>query len=328
MNRQLGHVVKRTLAATTILAGILTPAVSADTPAGLEDMLKTAVANENEALFDQLVETALETWPGSRIDILKAAAALEPTWIEADFAQEVAAAEEAAVEAERKSRARGIIYFLDPSLWNTTAQFGAATSTGDTNEQSVALGIAMSRDFGNKWEHDFNLDFDYARSQGQTTRRRILARLNTIYKAWDNLFVSNYFEADFNKFSGFDYRILDSIALGVKILQSERQSLRIEGGPGVRYNKFEIGNDSETEFLGRLSSTYKLKIADNIDFRDQASMIFGTGSITFDNRASIGAQINSALAARLSFQVQYDSDTPIDAAAWDTITRATLVYKF
>lgn len=328
MNRQIAQVVKRTLATTTILAGMLTPAALADTPAGLEEMLKTAVANGDEALFDTLVGTALQTWPGSRLDILKTAAALEPNWIESDFAQEVADAKAADEEAERKSRARGIIYFLDPTLWNTTAQFGAATSTGDTDEQSIALGIAMSRDFGTKWEHDFNLDFDFASSQGLTTRRRILARLNTIYKAWDGLFVSNYFESDFNKFSGFDYRILDSIALGVKILQSERQSLRIEGGPGVRFNRFEIGNDTETEFLGRVSSTYELQIAENIDFKDQASMIFGTGSMTFDNRATVNAQINSALAARLSFQVQYDSDTPIDAAAWDTITRATLVYKF
>lgn len=328
MNRQFINTVKRTLGAATILTGILAPTALADAPAGLEDMLKTAVASGNEALFDTLVATALETWPASRLDILKAAAELEPTWIEADFAQEVADAQAAAVEAERKSRARGIIYFLDPSLWNMTAQFGAATSTGDTDEQSIALGIAMNRDFGKLWEHDFNLDFDLARSQGLTTRRRVLARLNTLYKAWDNLFISNYFEADFNKFSGFDYRILDSIALGVKILESEKQSLRLEGGPGVRFNRFEVGNETETEFLGRVASTYKLKVADNIDFTDQASMIFGTGSMTFDNRASLGAQINTALAARLSFQVQYDSDAPVDAAAWDTITRATLVYKF
>lgn len=291
-------------------------------------MLKTAVANGDEALFDTLVETALETWPASRLDILKAANDIQREWVAMPLRNEVKQAEAAAEEVERKSRARGLIYFLDPTLWNTTAQFGAATSTGDTDEQSIALGIAMSRDFGEKWEHDFNLDFDFARSQGATTRRRILTRLNTTYKAWDDLFLSNYFEADFNRFSGFDYRLLDSVALGVKLVDTDRQKLRLEGGPGVRLNKFEEDGSTSTEFLGRVSSTYELKLTDNIDFKDQASMIFGTGSITFDNRATFGAQINSSLAARLSFQVQYDSDTPVEAAAWDTLTRATLVYKF
>lgn len=328
MGANISLKIKRITTAILLLAaGIGVPAW-ADTPAGVEDMLKTAVAEGNEALFDTLVETALKTWPDARLDILKTAASLEPIWTEDSFMQEVAVAAAAEEEAERRSRARGIIYFLDPTLWNMTAQLGAASSTGDTDEKSVALGIAMNRDFGEKWEHDLNLDFDFARSQGETTRRRVLARFNTLYKAWDGFFISNYLETDFNKFSGFDYRILDSIALGVQLVKTERQAFRIEGGPGVRFNNFENSSETSTEFLGRISSTYDLKITDNIDFRDQASMVFGTGSITFDNRASLGAQINSALAARLSFQLQYDSDTPIDAAAWDTITRATLVYKF
>ncbi len=310
-----------------LIAGMTVPAQAAP-PAGLEDMLKTAVANGDEATFDMLVETALKTWPASRLDILKAASDIQQEWVAIDFRSEVVEAAAAAEEAERKSRARGIIYFLDPSLWNTTAQFGASSSTGDTDEKSIALGLAMSRDFGAKWSHDFNLDFDFARSQGVTTRRRILSRLQTNYKIGKGYYVSNYFEADFNKFSGFDHRLLDSVAIGAQLVKTDRQSLRLEGGPGVRVNNFENSTETSTEFLGRVSTTYDLKLTDNIDFKDQASMIFGTGSITFDNRATFGAQINTALAARLSFQVQYDSDAPVNAAAWDTVTRATLVYKF
>ncbi len=328
MSRHTPKQVKTLMAAFVVATGLAATPVLADAPAGLEDMLKTAVATGDEAAFDKLVEMALETWPASRLEILQAAGDIQREWVSKPMLAEVRKAELAEAEAERKSRARGIIYFLDPTLWNTTAQFGAATSTGDTDEQSVALGIAMSRDFGEKWEHDFNLDFDFARSQGATTRRRILTRFNTTYKAWDKMFLSNYFEADFNRFSGFDYRILDSIALGTRLIDNARHKLRIEGGPGVRFNAFENSDETETEFLGRVSSTYELKLMDNIDFKDQASMIFGTGSMTFDNRASVGAQINSALSARLAFQVQYDSDAPIGAAAWDTLTRATLVYKF
>lgn len=316
------------MAVVALMAGLTTLPAAAKTPAGLEDMLKTAVANGDEATFDLLVDTALKTWPASRVDILTAAASIRNDWVSVEFKDEIAEAEAAAAAAEKRSRDRGIIYFLDPSLWNMTAQLGASSSTGDTDEKSVALGIAMSRDFGDKWEHDFNLDFDFARSSGATTRRRIQGRVNTLYKVWDKLYLSNYFEADFNKFSGFDHRLLDSIAIGAQLLKTGRQSLRLEGGPGVRFNNFENSAETSTEFLGRVSSTYDLKLTDNIDFKDQASMIFGTGSVTFDNRASFGAQINASLAARLSFQVQYDSDTPLNSAAWDTITRATLVYKF
>jgi len=320
---------KYCLAAMLLLAGWalpLMPALAA-TPPGLEDMLKTAAAKGDERAFGTMVTMALETWPAARIDILKAAAGVQADWVSADFRREVAEAEQAAIDAEQKSRDRGLMWYLDPSLWNVTAQLGASTSTGDTDEQSIAFGLAMSRDF-DKWEHDINLDFDFARSRGTTTRRRLQTRFNTLYKAWDSIYVANYLEVDISRFSGFDYRILDSLGLGTQLVKTDRQSLRLEGGPGVRFNKFEDTGATSTEFLGRVSSTYELKLTDNIDFKDQASVIFGTGSFTFDNRASLSAQINTSLAARLAFQVQYDSDSPAGAAPWDTITRATLVYKF
>lgn len=317
---------KHLFVSLALLFGWAVPATAA-TPPGLEDMLKTAAAKDDERAFDTVVAMALETWPGDRVDILKAASGVQASWLSAGYRQEVASAEQAAIDAEKKSRARGIIWYLDPSLWNVTAQFGASTSTGDTDEQSVALGLSMNRSF-DKWDHNIYVDFDFARSNGFTTRRRLLNRFDTVYKAWDKIYVANYLELDFNRFSGFDYRILDSIGLGTQLVKTDRQSLRLEGGPGVRFNKFEGTGATSTEFLGRISSTYNLKLTDNIDFKDQASLILGTGSFTFDNRASIGAQINTRLSARLALQVQYDSDAPLGAAPWDTITRATLVYKF
>lgn len=308
--------------------GIMSSPVTADTPAGVEDMLKTALAADDRAKFDTIMDMALATWPASRMDILRTVQSLRNDWLSDGERQEIADAIAAEVEAERKSRARGIWYFLDPKLWNAQAQAGAAASTGDTDEQAVSLGLSFNRDFGEKWSHDLNLDFDYARSEGETTRRRVLTRYEALFRPNKVLNLINYFEADFNKFSGFEYRILDNIAVGAHLVKNKRQSLRLEGGPGIRLNKFEDTGLTDTEFLGRLASTYNLKLTDNITFQDRASIIFGGTSTTFDNRAMLGAQINSSLAARLTVQVQYDSGAPIGASAWDSITRATLVYDF
>lgn len=314
--------------AVFLLAVCASLPVHADVPSGLEDMLKKAVEKEDEAAFDTIVAMALETWPDDRVAILKLADGVQQAWLHTGFRQEIADADAAAEEAERQSRARGVVYFVDPKLWNAEIQAGAASSTGDTDEQAFTVGFKFNRDFGEQWSHDLTLDFDLARSRGDTTRRRILSRLDTQYRAWEDIYVSNYFEVDFNKFSGFDYRILDSIALGTDLIDNERQKLSLQGGPGVRFNRFEDTDATSTEFLGRLSATYKLKVTDNLNFEDTASLAFGSESTTFDNRASLSAQINSSLAARLTFQVQYDSNSPADAAPWDTITRATLVYDF
>lgn len=328
MLRDMGQSIRNFLLGTVVAVAGFSGSAYADTPAGIEDLLKTAIVNDDQKAFDMVVDMAVETWPASRLNILQLASTLRREWLTENEVKELLDAEAEAVEAERKSRARGIIYYLDPSLWNAQAQVGAASSTGDTDEQSASLGVSFSREFGSLWEQSLNIDFDFARSQGDTTRRRLLTRVETLYKPWKDLYLLNYLEVDLNKFSGFDYRILDNVALGTQLIKTDRQSLRLEGGPGVRFNKFEDTGLTETEFLGRISSTYDLKLTDNLSFNDKASVIFGTGSMTIDNRASFAAQINSSLAARLSFQVQYDSEAPLGAAAWDTLTRATLVYDF
>ena len=85
---------------------------------------------------------------------------------------------------------------------------------------------------------------------------------------------------------------------------------------------------TDTEFLGRVSSTYELKLTDNLSFKDRASALFGTQSTTLENWAQFSARINSHMQARLSFEVKYDSLAPLGTSAWDTATRATLVYDF
>jgi putative salt-induced outer membrane protein len=328
MLRDTGQSIRKFLLGTVVATIGFAGVAHASMPSGIEDLLKTAIVKDDRKSFDMVVDMAVETWPASRLDILRLASTLRREWLSEQEVQELIAAEAADIEAEKKSRARGIIYYLDPTLWNAQAQVGAASSTGDTDEQSASLGLSFSRDFSNVWEHNLNFDFDFARSKGATTRRRLLTRMETLYKKWEGLYLLNYVEVDLNKFSGFDYRILDNVAIGKQLFKSDRQSLRLEGGPGVRFSKFEDTGLTDTEFLGRVSSTYDLKLTDNLTFKDKASVIFGTGSMTIDNRASFAAQINSSLAARLSFQVQYDSETPVGAAAWDTITRATLVYDF
>lgn len=327
LNFKIAFHIRNLIVAFTFFGAFSTTAM-AQAPDGVEALLKTAIVNEDRAQFDTVMNMALATWPASRLDILRAAEALRSEWLSPEERQAIADAAAAAAEAERKSRARGLGYFMDPKLWNVQAQLGAAASTGDTDEQALSLGLSLKRDFGKKWSHAINLDFDYARSEGDTTRRRILARHEAIFRPTSALNIINYLEADFNKFSGFEYRILENIAVGTHLIKNKTHSLRVEGGPGIRFNKLEVTGLTDSEFIGRLASTYDWAITDNISFQDRASIIFGATSTTFDNRASVGAQINSALAARLTVQVQYDSAAPATAAPWDTITRATLVYDF
>ncbi len=337
--RLFGNVMTKKVAMLGLLACILpaVPAIAATDPsAGVIEMLKTAAAANDKDTFDTLLETALKTWPAKRIALLKSARTISETWMPQAYLDELAAAKAAEEAAEAASRARGIMYYLDPKLWEGQAQLGGSTSSGDSDEQGVSAALSFERAFGPKWNHSFNFKFDFGRSEGVTTRQRFVGQYEVMWKPWTDVFLLNFTELELDKFSGFDYRVIENIAVGTEVFRSANQSLRVEGGPGIRISGVEatledgmvVPAHTSKEFLGRLSSTYELKLSDNLTFKDRISAIYGTESTTLENWAQFSARINSHMQARLSFEVKYDSLAPIGTSAWDTATRATLVYDF
>jgi putative salt-induced outer membrane protein len=292
------------------------------------DLLKKAAENDNANNFQIVLSLALDTWPKKRVEILAMAETARSQWLKQDQAAELEEERKAVAAQEAASRARGVIYYLDPKLWNGKAELGAGSSTGDTQEKSLAAGLSFGRKFGEKWEHNLDMNFDFARSGSETTRQKFVAKYEALWRPWSNAFLLNYTELELDEFSGYDYRIVENIGVGFDLFKSGSQQLRLEGGPGLRFSKLEADGSVETEYLGRISSTYDLKLTSNLTLRDKTSVIFASESTTIENLAQFSARINSSLAARLGFEVKYDSAAPANTAAWDTATRATLVYGF
>lgn len=316
---------------------ISTPASASDK--GYDALLQTAVDAGDRATFDIILETALATWPDDREAILALAEGLKSEWLEPAFIAEVEEAVARKVAAEEASRARGIIYYLDPALWNGQAEIGGSSSTGDADEQSGAIGLSFNRSFGDRWEHDLDLKLDLARANGESTKERFVTKYEVLWKPWEDAFLLNYTEFELDKFSGYDYRLVENLGFGYKFLQTERQTLRLEGGPGLRINKIEATFDDGTglqltppetiyEFVGRMAANYEIKLTSDITLSDRATLLLGTESTTLENWVQMSARVNSHLMARVSFEARYDSAPPLGTEAWDTITRAALVFDF
>jgi len=303
-------------------------AVYADDIKSIRSMLKKSVETGDQAAFDTVLHMALATWPDKRSAILMEAEALQADWMAITQLEELEAAREAAVATEQASRARGIIYYLDPVLWNGQINLGASASTGDTEETSFAVGLSFNRQFGPEWEHGLDLDFDRTTSSGVTKRQRFVTKYETTWRPWDKTFLLNYVELELDHFSGYDYRIVENIGVGFQLVDSVRHKLRLEGGPGLRFSKEEETGFTNTEFLGRLSSTYDWKVSSTMSLRDRTSVIFATTSTTVENDLRLTAKLNSHLSARISFKARYDSAPPLGTSAWDTVTRASLVFGF
>ena len=297
---------------------ILSISASADIDPALKSMLETAIKSGDQSQIAAIEKIAIATWPEEAGAIKALIAKLS----------EPAKDDNVSKTSQEIKKSNIVNYYLNPGLWNGQLELGGGTSTGNTEEQGITIGLSFKRIFAKNWEHDLDSNFDYAKRRGLVTKRKIIGEYKILFKPWDSYYVMNFIQAEADKFSGYKYRITENIGMGYEIINKGNMLWRIEGGPGIRYNKLYITNISETEFLGRLSNTFEMDLWKNIKLSNKTSAVFTDTSTTFDNKAQLSARINKHLAAKLSFSVKHDTSAPLDKKKTDTVSRATIVYDF
>jgi putative salt-induced outer membrane protein len=308
---------------------------SADVDPALKSMLETAIRGGDKDHISAVEKVAIATWPDEENAIKDMVAALILSLAQSDDVKEKVLAGDTTIDDEtliknhvKTKKAKIFNYYLNPALWNGQFELGGARSTGNTDEQGISIGLSFKRIFSEIWEHDLDANFDYAKSQGLITKRKIVGEYKLLWKQWDGFYVMNYLQLEADKFSGYKYRITENIGLGYELYNTSNILWRLEGGPGIRYNKLYLTDIEETDYLARISNTLEMNLWKNIKLSNKTAVVFADRSITFDNKAQLSASINAHLAAKLTFAVKHDTGAPLGKAKTDTISRATIVYNF
>ena len=103
--------------------------------------------------------------------------------------------------------------------------------------------------------------------------------------------------------------------------------LDVEIGPGVRFYKVDDGVADE-EALLRLAGKYWWAITEHSKFTQDLIVETGEDLTTTTSVTGLQANINSALAMKLTFTAKNKSDVPVGTKKTDTETALTLVYNF
>jgi putative salt-induced outer membrane protein len=160
-----------------------------------------------------------------------------------------------------------------------------------------------------------------------TTAERYAATWQTDYKfaEYEYIFGRLHYETD--KFSGYDYRISETIGYGRRVLHRDDMTLDLEAGPGARQSKRETG-ESENEMILRLAGRYAWQITEQSRFTQDLSFDIGEDATISKSVTAVQANIVGNLAMKLSYTVENTSDVPPGVKKTDTETAATLVYSF
>lgn len=211
--------------------------------------------------------------------------------------------------------------------WDGSAELGVSSSTGDTREKAFALGIQIGRTFNEIWEHKFDLTVDLARRAGVTSKELYLADYQLFYRKWERTYLFSRVNFEDDRFSGFQYRFAESAGVGYQLFDSERFKWSLDAGPGLRQTRLDTG-ELRNEFIAVANSGFRYFFSDTVNAGNETHLYFGQDRTSVENIVDLKARLNSALSARFSFNLRFDSEVPPGTRRMDTLTKVTVVYDF
>lgn len=210
--------------------------------------------------------------------------------------------------------------------WSGEGALGAAASSGNTSNTGLAIGAKIARE-GLRWKHTLSAGADFQRDNGVTSKERYLAGYSISYKLSPRLFAFGLLGYEKDRFAGYDSRFKEGVGLGYKVIDRPRLTLAVEGGPALRQSKFTDGG-SDSSVNARLAGNLVWKIGPAVTLTETASYFIGGQSSTPTSETALTAKISGALAVRLSFLLQNESNPEPLRRATDTTSRVSLVYGF
>lgn len=287
-----------------LLAATATPALAEPIPPAVAAMIEAARADP--AKLAVIADVAKATNPQSVAEIDARVAAITA---ESAKAREEALASQGLLEG-----------------WSGSGEAGAFASSGNTNTRGIAIGVNVAKE-SRRWKHALRGFVDYQRQDGITTRERYLAGYQGNYNITPRLFALLALSYEKDEFSGFNSRFSQSLGLGYKLFDGPNIFATLEGGPALRQTKFTNGL-SDSGVAARIAGDFKWQFNDAFFVTENASYFYDNSNNSFQSLTALNARVSDALTARLSYQINTESNPPAGRRKSDKVSRVTIVYSF
>lgn len=284
---------------------IAVPATAAPWTPEVRTMVEKAVRSGDAAKRDAVVGVAKESYPESADEIDAYVASIE--------------SEMTAHKQEELANAG----FFDN--WTGQGEAGASIATGNSDTKNFAAGLKLAKE-GLHWRHAITGSADYQRSEGETNQERFFVGYAANYKFSERLYALAGATWERNQVSGLKSRFTEMLGVGYKVIDRPTFRWAVEGGPALRQARFVDRDENTLAF--RAASDIGWDITPTVLFTQNTAAIIQSGSDSIIAQTALTAKLLGALSARMSFNVQYESEPPLGDKKTDTVTRLTLVYDF
>lgn len=220
--------------------------------------------------------------------------------------------------------------------WQTSAELGAITTSGNTSGTSVTGKIDARQDTAH-WSNEYIVSAFFKEDRKtdddgvtytEKAAEKYLVSAKGGYKL-DNdhakLFVLGSHTRD--EFGAYRDYSLVAAGYGDRMYQGKSVVIDAEIGPGYYVGKTSDDLKEKGAML-RTAASLDWTISDSAMFRQTVSYEAGADNKRSIAESSLSTKINGSMQMKASFLVQHDSRVPIGKKSTDTQTSLTLVYSF
>ncbi len=214
----------------------------------------------------------------------------------------------------------------DASLWKASAELGYVSTSGNTETDTLNVkGFAQTE--RDKWKHTFELTALNSSDKDVTTAEKYLLTAQSDYKLTKPNYLFGLISFEDDKFSGYDYQVVEAIGYGRRVVEESALTLDLEIGPGAKQSKLETG-ESESETLIRAAAKLDWAISKTSKFNEVFTIDSGEDTTITKSVTSLTTKVNGDLSMKITYTYKNTSDVPVGIEETDTETAVTLVYTF
>ena len=199
-------------------------------------------------------------------------------------------------------------------------------TTGNTKQKSFGAATKFHRESG-PYEQTVATYFDYNTSNSVTNKRRYGLSFKNDYSVSDISYVTGFASFEGDSFGAFNKRLTINAGYGLRVFDNDKFKWNVEGGPAMLMTKPLATGDYETDITAYASSLFSWNINDRSDFENETKVFVGS-VVVIENKTDYTLKVSGALSGKLSFDVLYNRDAPLDRKKTDTITRIGVLYDF
>ena len=217
----------------------------------------------------------------------------------------------------------------EKSPWaGSNVQFGFVMNTGNTDAKNLNGALVLDYTKG-KWQNTTNIAGQYNTGRTGTDKEVFSFKNQGEYKFRPKDYVFLKVDSTFDRFSPYNYVVLEALGLGRVIYESEKFKIVLQAGPGGRHVRVRSSKRIRNDVILDSDARFVWNITDKATFKETLNADFGSPYNYYQSDTSLTTQLIGQLGVQIAFSVQHYTRIPPGSKntfKTDTTTTIGLVY--